>query len=108
MTTQLNTQTKDNTLIVELPHDFSGMNVDKYREQFELLADVKQEKLVLDFTSTEFIDSSGIGAMVFLYKKIEKRGISMKLLNVEGQPNKLMKLLRVEMTIPFITELDCA
>ncbi|WP_372765771.1 STAS domain-containing protein [Pseudoalteromonas sp.] len=103
MNNQLPTKEQDNTLTIELPHDFSGLNVDKYREHFECFAATQHDAIVLDFSNTEFIDSSGIGAMVFLFKRIEKRGISMMVMDVTGQPEKLMKLLRVDSTIPFIT-----
>ncbi|MDE3273449.1 STAS domain-containing protein [Pseudoalteromonas sp. SSM20] len=102
MNNLLPTKEQNNTLIVELPHDFSGLNVDKYREHFECFAATQHDSVVLDFSNTEFIDSSGIGAMVFLFKRIEQRGVSMLLLDVAGQPEKLMKLLRVDATIPFV------
>jgi anti-anti-sigma factor len=96
---------QQNTLIVTLPSDFSGLSVDQYREQFDDLVTTDKSVVVLDFGSTEFIDSSGIGAMVYLYKRIEKRGVQLLLLQVAGQPNKLMKLLRVDRTITFIDDL---
>ncbi len=46
--------------------------------------------------------------MVFLYKRIEKKGQKLSLLNVSGQPHKLMSLLRVDKTIPFIEQADIA
>ncbi len=108
MSTLLNTEQQQNTLVVTLPRDFSAMNVDKHREHLDQLAASRVETIILDFSNTEFIDSSGIGAMVFLFKKVQKRGLVLQLLNVEGQPNKLMKLLRVDMTIPFITSAQSA
>lgn len=96
---------QQNTLIVTLPSDFSGLSVDQYRDQFDDLVTTEKSTIILDFGSTEFIDSSGIGAMVYLYKRIEKRGVQLLLLKVAGQPNKLMKLLRVDRTITFIDDL---
>lgn len=93
---------KDNSVIVSLPYDFSGLTVDKHREQFEQFAATQHELVVLDFGETEFIDSSGIGAMVFLFKRIEQRGLAMQILNAAGQPEKLMKLLKVDAAIPFV------
>ena len=101
---QLPTEVIDDKIIVELPNDFSGMSVDRYREQFDSLANTHQDNIVLNFNKTEFIDSSGIGAMVFLFKRIEQRGVNMQLLKVNGQPRKLMTLLRVDLTIDFIDE----
>ncbi len=90
--------------IVQIPVEFSGLSVDRMKDNFEQYATTETRSVVLDFTSTEFIDSSGIGAMVFLYKRLEKRSIPMKLLNVNGQPSKLMSLLRVDRTIEFIEQ----
>ena len=105
MNAQTQTSENPNTLIVTLPNDFSGLSVDQYREQFDDLASTDKTTVVLDFGATEFIDSSGIGAMVYLYKRIEKRGVQLLLLKVAGQPDKLMKLLRVDRTITFVDDL---
>lgn len=91
----------DNTVFT-IPNDFSGFAVDELKDQFELLVEQDSNCVVLDFSKTEFIDSSGIGAIVFLYKRIEKQSNKLSLLNVTGQPFKLMNLLRVDKTIPFI------
>ncbi|MBB1303019.1 STAS domain-containing protein [Pseudoalteromonas sp. SR44-5] len=88
--------------VVVLPNDFSGFAVDELKDQFEQLVEQGTHFVILDFTKTEFIDSSGIGAIVFLYKRIEKQSNKLSLLNVTGQPFKLMNLLRVDKTIPFI------
>lgn len=106
MSTSQNTNEQKNALIVTLPTDFSGLAVDQYRDQFDELVFSNKPTIVLDFAATEFIDSSGIGAMVYLYKRIEKRGIQLLLLKVAGQPSKLMKLLRVDRTITFIEDLN--
>ncbi|MEI8645460.1 MULTISPECIES: STAS domain-containing protein [Pseudoalteromonas] len=103
-----NTTFSNETKLISLPTDFSGLAVDGFKDQFEEVAHGKQQSVVLDFTSTTFIDSSGIGAMVFLYKRIEKKGQKLSLLNVSGQPHKLMSLLRVDKTIPFIEQADIA
>lgn len=98
---------KDKTRrILALPKDFSGYTVDSFRTDFEQLAISEQDYIILDCSDTQFIDSSGIGAMVFLYKRIEQKGQQLALLKVNGQPHKLMNLLRVDKTIPFIEKLD--
>ena len=108
MSTSLTTHIYDNTLVVALPADFSGMAVEHYRDQFDELLNAPQSHLVLDFSGTDFIDSSGIGAMVFLYKRLARNGMSLELFKVSGQPHKLMTLLRVDRTIGFIDQLKSA
>ncbi|CCQ12006.1 possible anti-sigma factor antagonist [Pseudoalteromonas luteoviolacea B = ATCC 29581] len=102
MTNATHNNEKSDTTIVSLPADFSGFSVEKFKEQFDELASSSKKKIILDFSETEFIDSSGIGAMVFLFKRLEKRSAEMALLRVHGQPFKLMNLLRVDRTIRFI------
>lgn len=85
-----------------IPSDFSGFTVDGFKDEFEKLVETDSKSIVLDLSKTEFIDSSGIGAIVFLYKRIEKKNHKLMLLNVTGQPYKLMALLRVDKTIPFV------
>ena len=88
--------------VISLPADFSGFTVDGFKDEFEGLVGTDTNFIILDFSKTEYVDSSGIGAIVFLYKRIEKKNHQLSLLNVTGQPFKLMNLLRVDKTIPFI------
>lgn len=92
----------DDQKVFVIPSDFSGFTVDGFKDEFEKLVEADSKSIVLDLSKTEFIDSSGIGAIVFLYKRIEKRNHKLTLLNVTGQPYKLMTLLRVDKTIPFV------
>lgn len=53
-----------------------------------------------DLEEVSFIDSSGIGAIVFLYKRMLEHNGSLKLKGVKGQPKELLTLLRVDNAIP--------
>lgn len=54
------------------------------------------KEVVLDFTQTRFIDSSGIGSLVICHKLCEAKGAKLRLINV---PNQVMMALS-------LTELD--
>lgn len=93
------------TTLISIPAEFDAHEVEKVRDQLDELVEDSRCFLVLDFTTTRFIDSSGIGAIVYLYKRIMNRQCQMQLLRVSGQPRKLMTMLRVDKTIPFIEQL---
>ncbi|GEA10949.1 STAS domain-containing protein [Alteromonas sp. KUL49] len=99
MTNTLNTQVKNDTISVQLPEEFDGFSVDKAREQLDSIALDMHHHVVLDFADTQFIDSSGVGAIVFLFKRITKQGRTLQLVHVEGQPHKLLSMLHVDRTI---------
>ncbi|WP_434354765.1 STAS domain-containing protein [Parasalinivibrio latis] len=59
-----------------------------------------QNTVVVDMAQVGFLDSSGIGAIVYLYKRLRERDREMALKNVQGQPLELMQLLRISNAIP--------
>lgn len=89
--------------VVSVTGDFDVNTVGEVKELFEELA-VQGDDVVIDLTSVNFIDSSGIGAIVFLYKRLVAQQHNMALIGVTGQPKKLLDLLRISQTIDiFIT-----
>ncbi len=63
-------------------------------------------RVVLDLSAVDLLDSSGIGAIVYLFKRIRASGGELALLGVCGQPKKLLKMLRVHHAIPVIDSLE--
>lgn len=67
----------------------------------ELVATVQTKNVLLDLNKVEFIDSSGIGAIVYLFKRLKAQHQSLVIRGVHGQPKELMELLRVGSAIPI-------
>ncbi|CAH0536165.1 STAS domain-containing protein [Vibrio marisflavi] len=55
----------------------------------------------LDFRNVCFLDSSGVGALVYLYKRLIERKRNMRIENVKGQPLEIINLLRIGQAIPI-------
>jgi stage II sporulation protein AA (anti-sigma F factor antagonist) len=56
--------------------------------------------IALDFRHVEFLDSSGVGAIVYLYKRLNEKQRNMRINNASGQPLEIINLLRIGKTIP--------
>ncbi|MDF2152165.1 STAS domain-containing protein [Vibrio sp. CAU 1672] len=54
----------------------------------------------INFKHVQFLDSSGIGAIVYLYKRLIEHNRTMKIENVTGQPLEIISLLRINHAIP--------
>ncbi len=67
----------------------------------EIVATVQTKNVLLDLNNVEFIDSSGIGAIVYLFKRLKAQHQSLVIRGVHGQPKELMELLRVGSAIPI-------
>lgn len=65
----------------------------------ELVADEKMTDISMDLGEVDFLDSSGIGAIVFLFKRLKAKGHTLSLTNVHGQPMEIITLLRINSAI---------
>lgn len=80
-----------------------------FRDQIE--AELQQTKdlqhLILDFTETNFIDSSGLGVILGRYKTISQRGGRLSAVNVPLHLQKLFELsglLKIMTIYPSLRE----
>lgn len=92
-------QTKD-TAVVVLEGEFDALSAPVTRAEFERIVDAGSGDLIVDLSGVTFMDSSGAGALVFLYKRLVGQKRALQLVGVAGQPLELLELLRISATIP--------
>ncbi|UTW46883.1 STAS domain-containing protein [Bacterioplanoides sp. SCSIO 12839] len=91
--------------VISLSGDFDVSSVGSVRNLFEDLA-VNGSDVIVDLSEVRFIDSSGIGALVFLYKRLVAQQHQMVLIGVQGQPKELLDILKITNTIPVFESLS--
>jgi len=91
---------QDQQLVVTFFGDMDAHGVKTIQAKFVTLEQSHSPQMVLDLHHVDLIDSSGIGAIVFLYKRIRNRGNSLSLIGVHGQPKCLIKMLRIHQHMP--------
>jgi anti-anti-sigma factor len=91
--------------VVSVSGNFDANTVIDVKELFEMLA-VQGADVVMDLSKVTFIDSSGIGAIVFLYKRLVAQQHSMVLIGLAGQPKDILELLRITKSINVFSTLD--
>ena len=96
-----NIDTTNGNMILQLNGEMDALGCSKIRQNLEAYSKQACPHTVLDIEHVSFIDSSGIGAIVFLFKRLKQQGCSMEIVGVQGQPQELMKLLRIGTAIPL-------
>lgn len=96
----MNTFKKHNAPSITIEGDMDALTIKQLRNQFEEIIVNENGNVTVDISKVEFIDSSGIGALVFLYKRLTATGRSMLIKGVHGQPGDLFAFLRIDKTIP--------
>lgn len=88
-------------LILELHGEFDALGSAGIRQELETIAlQTRPELVFLDLQNVTFVDSSGVGAIVFLYKRLRENSRKLKITGAHGQPRELLELLRIHKAIP--------
>lgn len=87
---------------IKILDDLDAGTMATIRVLFEELA-LGNGPVTLDLSRVSFIDSSGIGGLVFLYKRLTAAGHRLTLSNVAGQPLQLLNHLKLS-TVLLETE----
>ena len=78
----------------QIDDDLDASYVARVRPQIERLAEAGED-VVLDLSKVEFVDSSGLGILVFLHKRLVSKGHKLKIVGLRGQPLQLFTNLHL-------------
>ncbi len=93
--------TQNNDLVIKLDGEMDALGCCNIRPELEQITESEaSNNVVLDLSLVSFLDSSGVGAIVFLYKRLKARQRKLEISGVHGQPQELMELLRIDKVIP--------
>jgi anti-sigma B factor antagonist len=85
------------TVILEVRGELDALTAADLRPTLEGLSADPASELVVDLSGLRLIDSSGVGALVALYKRVRENGGNVKLIGVAAQPLAIFKLLRLDL-----------
>ena len=90
---ELSTTTEGDTLRVVIKGEFDAKTVPQARPTLESATDSSPKKVVVDLSDLRLIDSTGVGGIVALFKRVRASGGQFKVLGVRGQPRSIFQLL---------------
>ncbi len=91
----------NNAIHIKLTGEMDAHGCSQIGNELERIIDATiVQHISLDINDVTFLDSSGVGVIVFLFKRLKSSGGSLEINNVNGQPKELIKLLRVASVIP--------
>lgn len=81
---------------IEIPKTLAVEESGELRDKMLMLIKDGKKDFVLDFSKCEFIDSTGLGVLVAIYKRCSENGGSLKIKSLNNQVLKLFKLTRLD------------
>jgi anti-sigma B factor antagonist len=76
--------------------ELDAITVSQIRPAIDTLLAERPARVVVDVTNLRLVDSSGVGALVFLYKHAKEYGGVVTVQGLRDQPLSIFRLLRLE------------
>ena len=95
MTYEIST-TQDGTAQLAIKGELDAMSVSDLRSDIDGLVSRQPNRVEVDLSRLRMIDSSGVGALVSLYKRIRAQGGHVVVMGLQDQPLAVFRLLRLD------------
>jgi anti-sigma B factor antagonist len=97
MDLSLTERTKEGIVIVDAKGQIvAGQGADKLRDHLRGLGESETPNTILNLAQVDYIDSSGLGALVMSFSTLRKKGGALKLLNLSRRNVELLVLTKLE------------
>ncbi len=87
---------EDGLVVVHIDGELDSITAPELRASFDALADSKPRRVSVDLSALRLIDSSGVGAIVSLFKRILAAGGQFEVSGLQGQPRSIFQVLRLD------------
>ncbi|HVY47134.1 MAG TPA: STAS domain-containing protein [Minicystis sp.] len=89
---------EDTTLRIEGTLD--AVSAPELRPVVDALVNEQRKNVTLELSGLRLIDSSGVGVVVSLFKRIRAQGGDVRIQGLRDQPKAIFKLLRLDRVFP--------
>jgi anti-sigma B factor antagonist len=84
------------TTVLRVRGELDALSCPELRPVLDVLGQAGKRTVTVDLSELRLIDSSGVGAMVSLYKRVRANGGEVRFVGVTAQPLMIFKLLRLD------------
>jgi anti-sigma B factor antagonist len=84
------------TTILRISGSLDALSTPELRPTIDALVTEKRTAITVDLSELRLIDSSGVGAIVSLYKRMRALGTRVEVVGLKDQPLAIFRLLRLD------------
>ena len=84
------------SVVLNVRGELDAACVDEIREVVDRLATAGHRSIIVDLSGLLVIDSSGIGSIVSLYKRVRGKGGTVAVRGAKDQPLAILRLLKLD------------
>jgi anti-sigma B factor antagonist len=99
---------KDDTAFIKINTErFDHQNAKEAKDTLFEIIDNGTHKIVLNLSSMEFMDSTGLTVLVSIFKQINSVNGELKLCPLNKQPIELLKIIQLDKLLTFLDSDEC-
>jgi anti-sigma B factor antagonist len=96
----------DDVVLLTLSGNLDALTAPEIRPTIDDLVASKTRKVIFDLHDLTLIDSSGVGAIVSLFKRVRMIGGDVKIARLSNQPKEIFRLLRLDRAFDLFETLE--
>ncbi len=93
---EFNRQSLEDVEVLTLKGNLDALTAPELRPTIDELVAHRKIKVIFDLRELTLIDSSGVGAIVSLFKRVRMLGGDVKIACLANQPKEIFRLLRLD------------
>lgn len=101
-------QERGSITIFALRGNLDALTAPSLKKEIEALIAARRINVVFDLGGLELIDSSGVGAIVSMFKRVRTLQGDVKIAQLTGQPEEIFKLLRLDRAFEILPTIEGA
>lgn len=94
--------------VFALKGNLDALTAPSLKKEMEELISARRVSFIFDLESLELIDSSGVGAILSLFKRVRTLHGDLKIARLKGQPAEIFRLLRLDRAFEIFDSVDVA
>ncbi len=83
-------------MVLRIEGELDALSAPELRPEIDALVGEGPAKITVDLAALRMIDSSGVGAIVSLFKRVRAQGGDVIVSGLSGQPLAIFQLLRLD------------
>ena len=92
--------------IIDVNGEMDLYNSYKLKELVMKMLEKKVEHFIINLENVDYIDSSGIGALIYICSTIKKLGNKLMITNIHGSVKKVIELTKLMGYFPIVNSIE--
>ena len=103
---ELKIRKNGDSYIIDVNGEMDLYNSYKLKELVMKMLEEKVERFIINLENVDYIDSSGIGALIYICSTIKKMSLKLVITNIHGSVKKVIELTKLMGYFPITQTID--